>query len=38
MEVSVTNISLNSKEFSDFPELVVTLSDLKLILLLLWQQ
>ena len=31
-EVSVTNVSLNSKEFSNFPELVVTLSDLKLIL------
>ena len=31
-EVSITNVSLDSKEFSNFPELVVTLSDLKLIL------
>ena len=31
-EVSVTNASLNSEKFANFPEHVVTLSDLKLIL------
>ena len=31
-EISVTNIVLNPKELSSFPELVTTLSDLKLIL------